>query len=333
MKFSVGDRVLLKRTGEEGHIVRFISRDIVEVEVGGVQFPAYTEEIDHPYLKWFTEGKKERKKVLPEQLPVEKEATRPQRLARGVYLSYMPVYRPDVMDDIVDQVKVHLINETPAAIAYDYNAKSTEGRSLFYLRGTLYPFANLYLHHLSLEEMNEQPRFHWAVAPVERGLTDTAQDGLLRIRPSRLFEHIRQLLERNEPTFSYLLTEDPAMEKKIEKIEAPEGRYTGKSTFKRPAWWQPRLELDLHIDKLAPDAQDNMTPAEIMQLQLDTLRYHLEMALSHRQERMIIIHGVGKGVLREAVHKMLGETKGVDRFTREWLGLYGYGATEVFFKR
>ena len=58
MKFSIGDNIVLKRTGEEGFVTAYIDKQMIEVEVGGTLFPVYIDDIDHPYLKWFTEKTK-----------------------------------------------------------------------------------------------------------------------------------------------------------------------------------------------------------------------------------------------------------------------------------
>src|SRR6476659_4237060 len=119
MKFSVGDKVVLKRTGEEGVVTACVNQQMVEVEVNGTVFPVYTEEVDHPYLKWFTEkNAKKKKQSLPEQLPVEKISERKQRMAKGVYLSFLPVFKMDIFDEVVEQLKVYLLNELPQPIKF-----------------------------------------------------------------------------------------------------------------------------------------------------------------------------------------------------------------------
>ncbi|HEY1032549.1 MAG TPA: hypothetical protein VGD89_12305, partial [Flavipsychrobacter sp.] len=85
MKFSIGDKIILKRTGEEGAVISYINKEMVEVVVNGTHFPVYLDEIDHPYLKWFTEKKTKAVRSAPEQLPVEKEKLRKPKLAKGVY--------------------------------------------------------------------------------------------------------------------------------------------------------------------------------------------------------------------------------------------------------
>ena len=75
-----------------------------------------------------------------------------------------------------------------------------------------------------------------------------------------------------------------------------------------------------------------LTNADIIKIQLNTLKHYLQLAIVHRQERMVVIHGLGKGKLREEVHAILKQTPEVTRFKNEWSGRYGFGATEVFFR-
>ena len=58
MKFAIGDKVLLKNSGEEGNVFAIINKEMVEVDVNGISFPAYIDDLEHPYLKWFTEKNK-----------------------------------------------------------------------------------------------------------------------------------------------------------------------------------------------------------------------------------------------------------------------------------
>ena len=75
-----------------------------------------------------------------------------------------------------------------------------------------------------------------------------------------------------------------------------------------------------------------MSIDEILYLQLDTLHYNLHLSLAHGKKSLIVIHGLGKGKLRVAVHEILSSTDGVVRYINEWKGGFGYGATEVFFE-
>src|ERR1043165_5489016 len=99
MKFSLGDRVLMKRTGEEGIVTAFLSKQLIEVEIGDIRFPVYADEIDHPYLMWFIDSRKPKLVKTAREIPVEKESEKPQRLSRGIYLSFIPEFASGTNED------------------------------------------------------------------------------------------------------------------------------------------------------------------------------------------------------------------------------------------
>ncbi len=331
MKFSIGDKIVLKRTGEEGTVTAYISPQMLEVEVNGTTFPVYTDEVDHPYLKWFTEKKKTVSKAPPEQLPVEKQKNRGPKLASGIHLSFLPVFKANEQEDIVDYLKIHLLNELPVPIRFTYEVRNSRHESLFRHEGTLHAFGNVYLHNMPFGDMNDQPRFNWtAVAEGNKELEKA--EGTLRIKTVKLFEHINQLLLHNEPSFSYLLIDDFSA-KQAKEVAPPELPFVPPKTHTKSSGRieLPRYEVDLHIENLVENVR-GMSNADIMHTQLQTLEYYLSLAIKHRQERMVIIHGLGKGVLRAEVHKLLDSYPEIARYTNEWHGQYGFGATEVYFQ-
>ena len=331
MKFSIGDLILLKRTGEEGHVTAYINQQMLEVEVKGVAFPVHLDDIDHPYLKWFTDKTKKKKSSFPEQLPVEKIAERKQRLAKGVYLSFMPVYKTEEMEEVVDMLKIYLLNELPIGVRFSYDVQLAN-KSEFKHEGVLHAFGNLYLHSISYTDMGDQPRFHWKLVDTVNESMETA-DGILRIRPAKLFEHISQLLISSQPAFTYLLIDDFTPRKKKEPL--PDYTMVPKPQLLPWVTTQTieaaKYEIDLHIEQLVANKK-GLSNAEIVNLQLNTFRHYLQLAIVHHQERMVVIHGLGKGRLREEVHAILKQTPEVSRFKNEWSGKYGFGATEIYFR-
>jgi hypothetical protein len=91
-----------------------------------------------------------------------------------------------------------------------------------------------------------------------------------------------------------------------------------------------RSVIDLHAEKLTAHWQ-SMQPDEILQLQLDELAKWLDLAVAHNLPAMVIIHGVGKGVLRNEIHALLKTRKEVKSFVQQYEPAYGDGATRVFF--
>src|SRR5580658_9343091 len=101
MKFEVGDKVVIQHSNDEGEVVEIINDKMVLVDVRGVRFPAYTDQLDFPYFKRFTEKKlvvpEKKPKIFIDQVPVEKPAQGKKKepvakLAEGVWLTFLPVF-------------------------------------------------------------------------------------------------------------------------------------------------------------------------------------------------------------------------------------------------
>ncbi len=97
---------------------------------------------------------------------------------------------------------------------------------------------------------------------------------------------------------------------------------------------RPRIvledEVDLHIENLL-SSHRGMSNAEIIQVQLSHFTKALDNAMRNNYYKIIFIHGVGKGRLREEIHSVLKTYKGIT-FRAASYEKYGWGATEVLIK-
>ncbi|MFP9114523.1 Smr/MutS family protein [Flavobacterium sp. RHBU_3] len=91
------------------------------------------------------------------------------------------------------------------------------------------------------------------------------------------------------------------------------------------------LEIDLHVEKLVRNKK-GMSNYDILNLQMDTARHHLEYAIKNRIPRIVFIHGVGEGVLKSELDYLLGRYEEVV-FGDANYQKYGLGATEVYIKQ
>lgn len=87
--------------------------------------------------------------------------------------------------------------------------------------------------------------------------------------------------------------------------------------------------VDLHFDQLV-DYPKNFTSYEKLEIQLTETRKSIDQCKKAGIKKLILIHGVGEGKLKEAVHSMLERLDGL-RFYDASLAEYGRGATEVEF--
>lgn len=91
---------------------------------------------------------------------------------------------------------------------------------------------------------------------------------------------------------------------------------------------QPPMEVDLHIHKLVKSSK-GMTNYDMLTLQLDTAKRQLDFAIHKRIPRVVFIHGVGQGVLKEELKYLFGRYDNV-RVTDGDYKKYGLGALEVY---
>lgn len=86
-------------------------------------------------------------------------------------------------------------------------------------------------------------------------------------------------------------------------------------------------EVDLHLHELVED-ETVLSQDEKLRYQLAYFERSLEGAIRNGKRKLIVIHGVGEGILREEVRKVLQYYENV-RFLDADPRRYGSGATEV----
>ena len=327
MKFSIGDIVLLKHTGAEGRVVGYVNNEMVEVEAEGTHFPVFIDEVEHPYLKRFQE-KKPATIRKSEPLPVEQELPR-LKTASGFHLSFLPVFRLDAFEDLVERLKIYFINQTRYELTLQYECHVKSGL-LFRHQATVSSFSHFYLHDIPFEQMNEHPRFSYIIIGESPPASGNRLESSLSIKPKKLFSYINKSQEENNPMFSLLLAEDfPRQHFPAEGQQRVPFRKPVSSGFRGQK--APVPVIDLHREQLETDTR-GWRNFEILVLQLNILEQALDTAMHAQQRSMVVIHGVGNGKLKEEVHALLRGHPGVRSFRHEWSPKYGYGATEIFFK-
>ncbi|MET0394850.1 MAG: Smr/MutS family protein [Chitinophagaceae bacterium] len=337
MKFQLGDRVLVLHSNEEGEIVDIINDKMVLVEVRGVRFPVYMDQIDFPYFKRFTEKKlfppKKEKKYV-DDVRKEKPADQP-RVTDGIWLSFLPVMTTDEFgDEVVEELKLHLLNRTATAYNFAYT-QSFFGKPEFRLNNQVHAFGDFYLHDLPFSDLNDNPAFEFDFSLLQPDKKKAEHfEVSVKLKPKQLFAKITELREKNEATFSHRLFETypDRVEDIIEPgILAAKGYKVYSAREARRHLEPARSVIDLHIEKLTDDWQ-HLSNYEIVDLQLKTFEKYYELSVAHIQPSLIVVHGVGTGRLRDEIHDILRMKREVKSFVNQYDPRFGYGATEIFFQ-
>lgn len=335
MKFSIGDKVLLKRTMEEAEVYSIISSSMVEVIFEDTIFPIFIDEIDHPYLYWFTQKKNVEKKIHHE-LPIDKEF-QVQIIEDGFHLLCMPQYQLLDMEEQVVKVKIYLLNGLKQDVSFQYGVVNNYVD--FKHQGQLYAHQSFYVHDLDFEAISANPNFSILVSYLDEFKQNANVELLLKLNAKKFAHHLHESKMQGVPSFQYNLWPQKRTVSVDDCIHNPKSLKTTKVlTPNMQSIQQKGYEhfylpdvIDIHIEKLVPNFK-GMNNSEILQFQLKYALHAVEHAYAANKERITIIHGVGEGVLRERLHGVLKNHAYVKRFNNNWQQQFGFGATEIFLK-
>jgi hypothetical protein len=336
MKYQIGDKIIVLHSDEEGEVVDIINDKMVMIEVRGVKFPAYMDQIDFPYFKMFSQKTiVPKKKIFVDDIRKEKKSPK-KKVADGVLLQFIPVFDKDVFDDdIVDKLKIYLVNQNEEAYNFDYKL-FFGGENNFQLKNTIGGLSDFYLHDISFEDMSDNPRFDVEFSLQEENKKKAPYyETSIKPKAKQLFKKIEELQQKNEASFSFELFSvypDRLDEERVDLSKLGNAGYRVYDSKDARSYLPPaRSVIDLHIEKLTDDFR-HLSNFEILSRQLNEFEKYYELAVAHHQPTLIVIHGVGEGKLRDEIHESLRLKKEVKSFVNQFHPLYGFGATEIYFK-
>jgi hypothetical protein len=340
VKYQPNDDIIILHTKEEGKVIEIINKNMLLVEVRGVRFPVYIDQVDFPYFHRFTNkketsAKKSTKKYI-DNIPKERNSVQPINKEEGVWLSLIPKFTMDEFgDEVVEQFKLYLINKNNTGYKFDYKQEFF-GEQEFELKGEVLSHHDFYLHDIPFSDFNDNPSFNFDFSLITPDKTKTDHyETSIKLKPKLLFQRIEDMKQKNEPSLVFKLFDIYPQKQIEEKVELtpniPKKNKAYKAEKIREHLEPARSVVDLHIEKLTNDWQ-RLSNFEILAIQLKEFEKWYELAIAHRLPNLIIIHGVGTGKLRDEIHDILKTKKEVRTFVNQYDPRFGYGATEIFFQ-
>lgn len=86
-------------------------------------------------------------------------------------------------------------------------------------------------------------------------------------------------------------------------------------------------EIDLHIEEIT-DSHRGLSNAQILTKQLSSFKIFFNKARAKSIRKVVVIHGVGEGVLKEEVRYYLDKIPGIEYYDADFRE-YGKGATTI----
>lgn len=139
------------------------------------------------------------------------------------------------------------------------------------------------------------------------------------------FSH-KELIVESEG-LGHTLFKDSDVDEIIKQKESDDKPYKAQSKSHKEKY-QHIMEVDLHAHQLARSTQ-GMTKHQILNLQIDTIKYKIDFAIKKNIQKVVFIHGVGEGVLKIELDYLLSTYDNLKFYDADFKK-YGYGATEIF---
>ncbi|MEZ4809163.1 MAG: DNA mismatch repair protein MutS [Allomuricauda sp.] len=89
-----------------------------------------------------------------------------------------------------------------------------------------------------------------------------------------------------------------------------------------------RLEVDLHIHQLVKSTK-GLSNFDMLNIQLENAKRQLDFAIDKRIQKVVFIHGVGEGILKEELYYLFNKYDNLKFYDADYQK-YGLGATEVY---
>ncbi|AFK05341.1 Smr protein/MutS2 [Emticicia oligotrophica DSM 17448] len=321
---NIGDKVRLIHSKEEGIVTKFLKNDVVEVEIEeGFKLPVLRKELA---IVSKTEDKifKPQQKVT-EVIAPQKNIGNLAKADKGIFLAFLPKNEKILT--------LHLINNTDWDLPYSLTSGSEKNH-----RGLLGGYLTARSFQKSPIDLDLKDFDNWGNLTFQAFYYNfsyfsekTPFSKKLRLRANTFFSHKKMapILQKECFLFQLDAEEAPLV---INPSELKEKMFESRTDEILPKVIEkPASTIDLHIEELTSNS-NNMSNAQILELQLRTFELKFESAIASGMDEIIFIHGVGNGVLRQEIQKRLAGHKNVAWFQDAQKEKFGYGATRVKIK-
>ncbi|HBX51800.1 MAG: hypothetical protein A2275_18220 [Bacteroidetes bacterium RIFOXYA12_FULL_35_11] len=351
MLVNIGDKVRFLDDVGEGIVTKFVNKTIVNVLMpDGFDIPAHIENLV----------------VIEQASAKEKKAEAQNKAQESIDISYNYIDREqfsyaDFAEDIEgndapsvffayvaekdeknEKINLFIINDCNYFLMYVFSSQEKEIHK-YRKHGILEPNTKFQIGSLSMPEINEIAYFNFQFLffKTKDYKPVNAVERLLKIQHSKFYKPgcfdendffnekalIIDLMSDIEKSIAGITVED--IQKIAEEKEFSEN-YQKEQAVKFSARPEPeKWEVDLHINQLLVDCR-GLSNSEIIDIQIKHFHKKMDEALEAKNVgKIVFIHGIGNGTLKNEVRKALAEQYPKLKYQDASFKEYGFGATMV----
>lgn len=315
---KIGDKVRVTKGTEEGFITKIINEKLVEIEIeDGFRIPVMRNELsivaaeETNYFERVEEATK-----VPEVKHKGKAAD------VGFCLAF---------HEINDKtLSLFIINNTAYTIPYTIFFQENNkwlGKSV----GHLVPQS-----YFKIDEFDRRTFENWPEIIIQALIYSTHTSSLrspmekrFKFKAATFFktEKIAPLILKKAYLFDIGISPEILDQEKLVSMLQTDREEKKQQEFNTDISRPPSI-VDLHIEKISTETS-GLSSSQILQLQIQTFEKALDLAIAGGMEEITFIHGVGNGILRDAIHKQLSKASNIEYFKDALRDKFGYGATYV----
>ena len=365
---KIGDQVRFMNEVGGGRITAILNKEMVSVETrDGFEIPTYIKNlvvIDPPSSPSSTSSSviirpHPSSPSSQSNLPTFSQSTSPQVSQSSPY--------PEVKKSGFTETNQHKGNDIPEfifAALPDNPGNPPEGKILLYLvndcnytliyhfaikmaglyttvdAGLLEPNTKVELESIQPKGMGELPEYCFQLLYFRKSSTQLEEpvQKEIRISPVKFFK-ASSFVKNSYFTTPALLIKlvDHPLKAELDKLTEKDLQQITlkKDPQKRVIAEIPKsdlVEIDLHINQLLDDTR-GLANADMLKIQLDTFRKEMDLAIATGVKKIVFIHGVGDGVLKNELRRELGRKYAKYPFQDASFREYGFGATMAVLRK
>lgn len=343
---KVGDKVKFLNDVGGGTVTGYIGKNMVNVEnEDGFEVPypvSMLINVDAPELN--KQDKSVEKEIVEkEKKPPEEEVKTtgeiiPGKNAPDFFFCIVPA---DAKNPLAGDIDLFLMNDSNFTVLYHFT-HFINGEYKTVKHGTVHPNMEEELESIGLNDLSDLPEycFHLIYFRKDDKSWHPAVSKKFKLNPVKFYKeksfHSNAFFEENAMIFQI---SENVLNTELDKLTEADFRKVVKAKEKKAPESKPvktqqpeTVEVDLHIHELVDNA-NGLSNKEILDIQVEKVEREMRIAIESRAKRIVFIHGVGQGVLKQEMAKLLKSKFPKYVYQDASFKEYGYGATMVILRR
>lgn len=342
---KIGDKVKFLNDVGGGVVTGFVNKNTVNVEgEDGFEIPYPITQLVNLSAPDETQIGNASAREREETLVAEPEIIKPQgEIINGknnpdFYFCFVPT---DAKNPLSGEIELYIVNDSNYTVIFNYSHIKFNGVESI-KQGTITSNSRMKIDAIMQEDLSDLPDFGFQLIYFREEEKEWNQPVVkkFKLNPVKFYKEstftqnsyfrknalVLQITPNPLNTELDKLTQDDF--KKV--VKSKEAKAAPKKQYKTQS--EDEVVVDLHIAELL-DTTEGLSNREMLEVQMEKVESEMNSAIANHVKRIVFIHGVGQGVLKQEVTNLLKRKFKKYYFQDASFKEYGYGATLVILHR